>query len=99
MTRGPVLRAPGLGTCTSQFAVIQAAANSLGVNVNPVNMRNVDEIENAIENFARTPNGGLIVTAGGAAPRHPHFIISVADKDKPPPIYYERVFIARGGVV
>jgi hypothetical protein len=50
------------------FVVIQAADKSLGMNVNPVNMRDAHEIENAIENFARTPNGGLIVTAGGAAP-------------------------------
>jgi putative tryptophan/tyrosine transport system substrate-binding protein len=54
VTRAAVLRDPALGTGTSQFAVIQAAANSLGMNVNPVNMRSADEIVNAIENFART---------------------------------------------
>ena len=75
--RAAVLRDSALGTGTSQFAVIQAAANSLGMNVNPVNMRNADEIESAIENFARTPNGGLIVAAGGAAHRHRDLIIAL----------------------
>ena len=97
--RAAVLRDPALGTGTSQFAVIQAAANSLGMNVNPVNMRNADEIENAIENFARTPNGGLIVAAGGAAHRHRDLIIALTDRYKLPAIYYERFFVTGGGLI
>jgi len=99
VVRAAVLRDPALGTGTSQFAVIQAAANSLGMNVNPVNMRNADEIESAIENFARTPNGGLIVAAGGAAHRHRDLIIALTDRYKLPAIYYERFFVAGGGLI
>ena len=99
VTRAAVLRDPALGTGTSQFAVIQAAANSLGMNVNPVNMRNADEIESAIENFARTPNGGLIVAAGGAAHIHRDLIIALTDRYKLPAIYYERFFVAGGGLI
>jgi len=62
-------------------------------------MRNADEIENAIENFARTPNGGLIVTAGGAAQRHRDLIIALADRYKLPAIYYERFFVVGGGLI
>ena len=47
---------------------MQSVAPSLGVEVNPVNMRDAGEIERAVTAFARSPNGGLIVTAG-AAPR------------------------------
>src|SRR5262249_43622799 len=68
VTRAAVLRdaTQGAGAGTSQFAAIQAVAPSLRVEVNPVNMRDAGEIERAIEAFARAPNGGLIVTAGGS---------------------------------
>ena len=69
------------------------------MNVNPVNVRDADEIESAIENFARTPNGGLIVTAGGAAHSHRDLIIALTDRYKLPAIYYESFFVAGGGLI
>ena len=69
VTRVAVLRDPAQGTGTSQFAVIQAVAPSLRVEVSPVNMRDAGEIERAVAAFARAPNGGLIVTASGSAQR------------------------------
>ena len=69
VTRAAVLRDPAVASGTSQFAVIQAVAPSLRVEVNPVNMRDAGEIERAVAAFARAPNGGLIVTAGAAATR------------------------------
>src|SRR4029077_4041879 len=65
--RAAVLRDPTQGSGTSQFAVIQAVAPSLRVEVNPVNMRDAGEIERAVAAFARSPNGGLIVTPSGPA--------------------------------
>ena len=41
---------------TGQFAVIQAVAPSVGVEVTPVNVRDAGEIERAIAAFARAPN-------------------------------------------
>ena len=67
VTRVAVLRDPVLESGTSQFAVIQAVAPSLRMEVNPVNMRDAGEIERAITAFAPGSDGGLIVTAGGAA--------------------------------
>jgi putative ABC transport system substrate-binding protein len=64
-TRAAVLRDPTQGSGTSQFAVIQAVAPSLRMEVNPVNVRDPGEIERAIAAFARASNGGLIVTSGG----------------------------------
>ena len=52
---------------TGLFAVIQAVAPSLRVEVTPVNMRDAGEIERAVAAFARSPNGGLIVTSGASA--------------------------------
>jgi putative ABC transport system substrate-binding protein len=99
VTRAAVLRDPTQGTGTSQFAVIQAMAPSLRVEVNPVNMRDAGEIERAIATFARAPNGGLIVTPSGPAFVHSDVIIMLAARHKLPAVYNERSFVAAGGLV
>jgi putative tryptophan/tyrosine transport system substrate-binding protein len=99
VTRVAVLRDPAIGSGTSQFAVIQAAAPSLRMEVNPVNMRDAGEIEHTITAFARGSNSGLIVTAGGAAQRHRDLIITLAAQHKLPAVYYERFFVAAGGLI
>ena len=58
-----VLRDPATPAGTGQFGVIQSVAPSLGVEVSPVNVRDTGEIERAVTAFARSSNGGLIVTA------------------------------------
>jgi putative tryptophan/tyrosine transport system substrate-binding protein len=99
VTRVAVLRDATMGTSTSQFAAIQAVAPSLRVEVNPVNMREAGAIEQSVETFARAPNGGLIVTAVAAAVRHRDLIITLAARHKLPAVYYERFFVAAGGLV
>ena len=99
VTRAAVLRDPTQGTGTSQFAVIQAMAPSLRVEVNPVNMRDAGEIERAIAAFARSPNGGLIVTPSGPAFVHRDLLITLAARHKLPAVYNERSFVAAGGLV
>jgi putative ABC transport system substrate-binding protein len=99
VTRAGVFGDPGLGSGTSQFAVIQPAAPSLRVEVSPINMRDAGEIEQSVEIFARAPNGGLIVTAGGVAQRHRDLIVRLAAQYKLPAVYYERFFVAAGGLI
>ena len=99
VTRVAVLRDATQGSGTSQFAVIQAVAPSLRVEVNPVNMRDAGEIERAVAAFARSPNGGLIVTASAAAVRHRDLIITLAARHKLPAVYFERFFVAAGGLI
>jgi putative ABC transport system substrate-binding protein len=70
VTRAAVLRDSTQGDGTTQFAAIQAVAPSLRLDVNPVNTRDAGEIERAVAAFARSPNGGLIVTGGAAASLH-----------------------------
>jgi putative ABC transport system substrate-binding protein len=62
-----VLRDASQAFATSLFAVMQAVAPSLGVEVIPVNMRDAGEIEQSVGTFARSPNGGLIPVASAAA--------------------------------
>ena len=67
--------------------------------VNPVNMRDPSEIERGVAAFAHAPNGGMIVTALGAATLHRELIITLASRHKLPAIYFERLFVAAGGLV
>src|SRR6266478_464926 len=86
VTRVAVLRDPTIPTGPAQFSTIQALAPSLGVQVNPVNARNANEVENRIATFARTPNGGLIVT-GTPSVIYRHLIIKLAAQYNLPSIY------------
>jgi len=99
MTRVAVLRDATQGGGTSQFAVIQAVAPSLGVEVNPLNARDAAGIEQAITAFARAPNGGLIVVPGATAALHRHLIITLAARHKLPAVYYARLFVTAGGLI
>ena len=69
VTRAAVLRDPAIASGIGQFAAIQAVAPSLGVELSPVNVRDAPEIERAVTAFARSGNGGLIVTASAVTLR------------------------------
>src|SRR5262245_43828359 len=99
VTRVSVLQDPTQGGGSSAFAVIQAAAPSLGVEVTPVNLRDAPEIERALADFARTSNGGLIVTGSALSNVHHKLIITLAARHKLPAIYFERSFAAGGGLI
>src|SRR5262245_20915230 len=99
VTHLAVLRDPTQGSGTSQFAVIQALAPSFRVQVNPVSTREAAEIDRSVAALARSPNGGLIVTAGAASVVHRDLIIGLAAQYKLPAIYFEHTFVAAGGLV
>src|SRR5262245_2977323 len=98
MTRVAVLRSPAGRSSASQFAAIQAVAPSLRMEINPLNMQDDGEIERAVTAFARSANGGLIVTTGPPAILHRNLIVSLAARHKLPAVYYERYFVAAGGL-
>ena len=99
VTRVAVLRDPANPSQTAQFGVIQAVAPMLKAEVIPVDMRDAGEIERAVEVFARSPNSGLIVVAGGAALRHRELIVTLAARHKLPAVYWERLFVVAGGLI
>jgi putative ABC transport system substrate-binding protein len=99
VTRAAVLRDPTLTSSTAQFAAIQAVAPSLGVEVSPVNARNAGDMEHGLAAVARSVNGGLIVTATGAAVRHRDLIIARASQHKLPAVYPDRYFVTVGGLI
>jgi ABC-type uncharacterized transport system substrate-binding protein len=62
-------------------------------------VRDAGEIEGEIADFARTSNGGLILTASALANTHRDLIIALAARHKLPAIYYRRHFVAKGGLI
>ena len=98
VTRVAVLRDAAITSGIGQFAVIQSVAPSLGVDVTAINVRDAAEIERAVTAFARSSNGGLILTASALAAIHRELITSLAAKHKLPAIYYRRYFVTTGGL-
>ena len=99
VTRAAVLRDPTAISGIGQFAVIQSVARSLGVEVNPLNLRDAGEIERAVTAFARSNNGGLIVAASALASVQRNLIIELAAAHKLPAVYFDRLFVASGGLI
>jgi putative ABC transport system substrate-binding protein len=99
VTRAAVLRDPAITAGIGQFAVIQSVAPSVGIDVSPINVSNADEIDRAVCTFARTANGGLIVTSSGWAAVHRKLIISLAARHGLPAVYYRRRYVTDGGLI
>ena len=99
LTRVAVLRDATQAFAMSLFAATQAVAPSLGVEVIPVNMRDAGEIEQSVETFARSPNGGMIAVGSAAVVRHRELILMLAARLKLPAVYWERFLVAAGGLM
>jgi putative ABC transport system substrate-binding protein len=99
VTRAAVIRDPDFSQGAGQFSAVQTAAPSLGIEARPMNVRDAGEIERAIAAFARSGNGGLIVTGSGLAGVHRHVLISLAARHKLPAVYFERYFVTAGGLI
>jgi putative ABC transport system substrate-binding protein len=99
VTRVAVLRDAAIAAGIGQFGAIQSAAPSLGVEVSALNVRDAGEIERAFAAFARSSNGGLIVTSSALAYIHRNLIITLAARHKLPAVYNNRYFVTGGGLV
>ena len=99
VARVAVLRDPALPAGIGQLGAIQAAAPSLRIEVSAVNVRDTSEIEHAIAAFARTANGGLIVTQSALATIHRELIVTLAARHRLPAVYNNRNFVKAGGLV
>jgi len=98
VTRVAVLRdrlVAGIG----QFAIIQSVASSVGVEVSAINLRDAPETERAVTSFARSGNGGLILTSSALSLVHRELIIALAARHKLPAVYYRRYFVVSGGLI
>ena len=99
LRRVGVIRNPTITAAVGQFAAIQTAAPSLGVEVSALNVHDLGEVERVIGDFARGTNGGLIVTASVLALTGRSLIVALAAKHKLPATYYGRHFVTAGGLI
>jgi putative tryptophan/tyrosine transport system substrate-binding protein len=99
VTRAAVLRDPAVGSGAGQYAIIQAVAQSLGVELRPMDVRNPGEIERAIVAFAQVPNGGLIQVGAPSAGFHRNLIITLAARHQLPAVYPIPYFARSGGLM
>jgi putative tryptophan/tyrosine transport system substrate-binding protein len=99
LTRAAVLRDSANPAGIAQFGVIQAVAQSLKVELRPVDIRDAGEIERAVADFARSANAGLIVTGSASFSAHHDLIIALAARHKLPAVYFTRDNVGGGGLI
>ena len=99
VTRAAVLRDPAVSAGVGQFAVIQAVAPAIGIDVRPIDVREAAEIERGVTAFARVANGGLVVTASPWTTFHRELIARLAERNKLPSVGAIRPFVESGGLV
>jgi putative ABC transport system substrate-binding protein len=94
-----VLRDPGTAAGIGQWAVIQAAAQPLGLELSTVDLRRAAEIERSMTAFARFPNGGLIAVVSAAVQVHRELVATLATRHRLPIVYPYRFFVTAGGLI
>ena len=99
VTRVAVLRDPTVPAGIAQFAVLQSAASSLGIELSAIGGRDAPEIEGAVTEFARSSNGGLIVLGSAVTVLHRDLIITLAARTALPAVYPGSYFVSAGGLI
>ena len=99
VTHAAVLRDPTFVAGIGQFAVIQAVAPSVGIEVSPIDLHEASQIERAIATFAQSPNGGLIQVASGIGATNVNLVMTAAARYKLPAVYIQQPFVAAGGLI
>jgi ABC-type uncharacterized transport system substrate-binding protein len=94
-----VLRDPRAAASIGQWAVIQAVAPALGVELRPINVPGVLHIDRAINAFADGPDIGLIVVVSGASQIQRDQIIRLAAQHRLPVVYPYNFFVSAGGLI
>jgi putative tryptophan/tyrosine transport system substrate-binding protein len=98
-SRVAVLRDPAITAGIGQYAAIQTAAPMLGVEVSPINVHDASEIESTVTAFARSANGGLIVTGSPLIGLRRDLIIMLAARHRLSAAYSNRFWSIGGGLI
>ncbi len=98
-TRAAVIRDPAITAGIGQWGAILSVSPSVAIEVSPVNLVDGGEIDRGLTAFARSPNGGLIVTGSALAVVHRDLIIALAARLRLPAVYYDRYFVTAGGLI
>ena len=99
VTHASILRNADTGVGIGQFAVIQAMAPLVGIEVSSIDLRDPDQIERAIAAFAQKSNGGMIQVASPTGAANFNLIVATAARYKLPAVYIQRPFVVAGGLI
>jgi putative ABC transport system substrate-binding protein len=99
VTRVAILRDPTVASGIGQMGAMQGVAPGFGVELHPLGVHDASEIERAVTAFARSANGGLIITASPLTVAHRQLIISLAVQHRLPAVYPLRFFVTDGGLI
>ena len=99
LTRVAVFRDQDGFVGIAQWPVIQAAASPLGIELTPIDPRDVSEMDHTVSALGRTPDNGLIVAVSTAALMQRDHIVALAARHKLPAIYGYRHFVTAGGLL
>src|SRR6516165_10832474 len=99
VTHAAILRNAETGPGIGQFAVIQAVAPLVGIEVSSIDLREPDQIERAIAAFAQRSNGGMIAVASATGAANFNLIVATAARYRLPAVYIQRPFVAAGGLI
>jgi len=97
LTRVGVVRNAANPAGIAFFSALQNAAQPVGAEAVPINVRNREEVDRLIAEFARVPNGGLVVTQTASLYRD--VIVAGAARHKLPAVYGLRYDVAAGGLI
>src|SRR6202035_1643243 len=96
LTRVGVFHNPANSGSVSQFAVIQAAAPSLGLGLSVIDTADKSAVEQAVAAFASSPNGGLLALRIGENISRRDSLFALAAQFRFPAIYPLRPFATAG---
>src|ERR1700730_16515094 len=99
VTHAAVLRNADTAVGIGQFAVIQAVAPLVGIEVSSIDLRTPDQIERAIATFAQRSNGGIIQAASATGAANFNLLVAAAARYKLPAVYIQRPFVVAGGLI
>jgi len=98
LTRVGVFHSPANSGSVSQFAIVQAAAPSLGLELSVIDTAEKSAIEQAVAAFASSSNGGLLALRIGENISLRDSLVALAAQFRLPAIYPLRTFATAGGL-
>jgi putative ABC transport system substrate-binding protein len=99
LARAAVLGNPKAIPYDYYMRAAQSAASTLAIDLVPTLFETVADIEQAVESFAKSPNGGLLVLPGTTRLTLRAPIIALAARHRLPAVYTGREFVIEGGLM
>jgi putative tryptophan/tyrosine transport system substrate-binding protein len=99
VSRVAVVFDPANPSWAAYLRTIEAAAPSFSMQLTPVGVSNVEEIETNISSFAREPHAALVVLPSAVTTLHRGPTIAMAARHRLPAVYPYRFFVTNGGLM